>query len=275
MQRGLALCYTSLGRVTHFKIVINCGPCEDFIGTCLTSVKEQTWADWQAFVTIDSCGDDTYSRAIAAAGDDSRINIHRNETRRYSMYNLIQAIERSKAEPEDVIANLDGDDWFCDRGALSKIAEAYDHRDCWMTYGSWLSNVAGQGGNLDGRWPAYPDGNIDFRRHRFLGTAPRTWKRWLWDYLEDADLRSDSGDYVRVSEDQMVMIPLLEMCGTARAGHIADPIMTYNKLIKYAHDDSITTEGLRNGDRIDRRPPYARLARKTFRIPAQSCSKSS
>jgi glycosyltransferase involved in cell wall biosynthesis len=261
--------------VPHFKIIINCGPCEDFIGACLNSVREQTWADWQAFVTVDASGDNTYSRALAAAGDDPRIHIHKNETRRYSMYNLIHSIERSKADPEDVIANLDGDDWFCDLRALHKIAEAYDQRGCWITYGSWLSNVRGKGGNLDGKWPAYPDGNVDFRRHRFLGTAPRTWKRWLWDHLEDADLRSDSGAYVRVSEDQMIMIPLLEMCGTARAAHIADPLMTYNKLIKYPDDDSVTAEGLRNGDLIDRRAPYPRLERKVYQIPVPLCSKSS
>jgi glycosyltransferase involved in cell wall biosynthesis len=260
--------------VTNFKIIINCGPCEDFIGACLGSVKDQTWADWQAFVTIDACGDDSYRRAVGAAGGDPRIHIQKNETRRYSMYNLIHAIQRSNAEPEDVIANLDGDDWFSDDDALRKIAAVYDRQDCWMTYGSWLSNVERSGGGRDGRWPAYPDGDIDFRRHRFLGTAPRTWKKWLWDYLEDADLRSDSGDYVRVSEDQMVMIPLLEMCGQERAGHIADPIMTYNKLIKYPNDESLNAEGLRNGARIDQRARYPRLERKIYRGSLQACSNS-
>lgn len=261
-------------RMTKFKIIINCGPCEDFIGACLASVKEQTWADWQAFVTVDRCGDDTYARAIAAAAGDPRIHIHRNETRRYSMYNLIQAIRRSNAEPEDVIACLDGDDWFCDVNALRKIAAAYDRHDCWLTYGSWLSNLERKGKGRDGRWPAYPDGNVDFRRHPFLGTAVRSWKRWLWDHLEDADLRNDSGGYVRVSEDQMVMIPLLEMSGTSRARHIPDPIMIYNRLTKYVHEDSIAAEGLRNGDRIDRRPPYRRLDRKVYKGSLQPVCKS-
>ena len=57
----------------------------------------------------------------------------------------------------------------------------------------------------------------------------------------------------------MVMIPLLEMCGTSRARHIASPIMTYNKLAKYPSDDAITKEGERNGFLIDSRPAYPRL----------------
>jgi hypothetical protein len=81
--------------------------------------------------------------------------------------------------------------------------------------------------------------------------------------LRDSDLHSVTGDYARVSEDQMIMIPLLEMAGTARARHIAAPLMTYNKLVRYAPDESIRLEGLRNGDLLAERAPYARLEAKT------------
>jgi hypothetical protein len=253
-----------LNVMTRFKIIINCGPCEDFIEQCLASVLEQSFVDWEAYVTVDPCGDDTYQRAVRSAGRDHRIHVQRNLVRRYSMYNLIQSIRRSGAEEEDVVVTLDGDDWFADKQALQTIADAYEKYDCWLTYGSWLSNVEGPSGRRNGLWPAYPKGTTDFRRQRFLGTAVRTWKRWLWDHLKDSDLRSDSGEYVRVSEDQMIMIPLLEMCGTSRAKHIASPIMTYNKLVKYAIDDAITAEGLSNGDVIDRRPPYPRLTSKAY-----------
>src|SRR5262249_61111455 len=117
----------------------------------------------------------------------------------------------------------------------------------------------------DGVRHASPQENNDFRRHRILGTAVRTWKKWLWNHLRDRDLRNEAGDYVRVSEDQMIMIPLLEMCGTSRAKHIAEPIMVYNKTVKYPFDQTITDEGVRNGYLIDSRPPYARLEAKVYR----------
>jgi hypothetical protein len=62
----------------------------------------------------------------------------------------------------------------------------------------------------------------------------------------------------------MIMIPLLEMAGTARARHIPLPLMTYNKRIRYAPDESITREGARNGDLLCERLPYARLAGKVY-----------
>jgi len=249
----------------RFKIIINCGPCQEFIGKCLASVKAQSVTEWEAHVTVDACGDDTYTCAVHVSAGDPRIWVKQNETRRYSMCNIVHAIQRSNAEPEDVLVMLDGDDWFADNNALRIIADAYEEFDCWITYGSWLSNVVGPSGRPNGLWPAYPEETADFRRHRFLGTAVRTWKRWLWDYLRDGDLRSESGEYVRVSEDQMIMIPLLEMCGTSRAKHIAAPIMIYNKTATYPVDDSITQEGMRNGYLIDSRAPYTRLDAKSYR----------
>ena len=250
--------------MTKFKIVINCGPCQDFIEKCIASVKAQSLTSWEGYVTVDPCGDNTYAFALRAAAGDPRIRVKQNERRRYSMCNLVHAIQWSNAEPEDVIATLDGDDWFADDDALRTIAEAYEEFDCWITYGSWLANVVGPSGRPNGCWPAYPEGTTDFRRHRFLGTAVRTWKRWLWDHLRDSDLRNEAGEYVRVSEDQIIMIPLLEMCGTSRAKHIAAPIMVYNKTVKYPFDQTITDEGVRNGYLIDSRPPYARLEAKVY-----------
>lgn len=251
--------------MTSFKIIINCGPCERFVGKCLASVQMQSMEHWQAYVTVDPCGDNTYENASRAADDDSRIHVSRNKTRLYSMCNLVRAIERSDAASEDVIISLDGDDWFSDQHALRQIASAYEETDCWITYGSWLSNVVGPSNRRDGLWPAYPEATSDFRGHRFLGTAVRTWKRWIWDYLADSDLRSDSGEYVRVSEDQMIMIPLLELCGTSRAKHIAAPIMVYNKTAQYPIDESIMSEGLRNGHLIDTRARYPRITTKQYK----------
>ena len=228
--------------VVTFKIIINCGPCQDFIGRCLASVRAQTFANWDAYVTVDPCGDDTSVRAVLAAASDPRIHVRGNHTRRYSMANLVAAIRWCGAGHEDVIVSLDGDDWFARDDALQIIADAYERFDCWVTYGSWLSVKLAPNRKPNGRWPAYPEGTVDFRGHPFLGTAVRTWKRWLWDHLRDDDLRNETGEYVRVSEDKLVMIPLLELCGTSRAHHIDAPIMIYNKIVDYTIGDPFAEE---------------------------------
>lgn len=250
-----------------FRIIINCGPCQDFIERCLASVRAQTFTRWEAYVTADPCGDETHERAMLAAAGDPRIHVRGNDTRRYSLGNLVDAIRWCNASPEDVIVSLDGDDWFAGNDSLQIIADAYQQFDCWITYGSWLSVKLAPSGQPHGRWPAYPAGTTDFRGGRFLGTAVRTWKRWLWDHVRDRDLRGESGDYVRVSEDKFVMTPLLELCGTARAHHIATPLMIYNKIVDYAIGDPFAEERVRNAALIASRPPYARLAAKAAATP--------
>ena len=267
--------------MTLFRIVINCGPCENFIRKCIESVIDQSYENWVAYVTVDPCGDKTFANAARVAATDPRIHVRRNLTRRYSLRNLVDAIDRSKSDPEDVIVTLDGDDWLASRDALRTIAEVYERCDCWMTYGSWLSNVPGPNGRYDGLWPAYPEGTNDFRRTRWLGTAVRTWKKWLWDLIDDSDLRGASGAYFRIGEDQAIMLPMLEMSGTARAQHISDPIMVYNKMIRYVVPEAIERERQELAARIDARAPYRRLEARprrrkagagVYRVPETSCS---
>ena len=57
-----------------------------------------------------------------------------------AMENTIRAIRRSRAEPDDVIVILDGDDWLITDRALERIALEHEDDDCWLTYGSWISN---------------------------------------------------------------------------------------------------------------------------------------
>ena len=246
------------------KIVINCGLCEDFIGVCLESVRAQTYTDWQALVTIDRRRDRTYERAVEARGGDERIVITRNRRRLYPMENLVRAIRRSSADPDDVIVILDGDDWFITDRALQRIAAEHASDDCWMTYGTWISNQEGH----PGRWPAYPD-DCDFRSAPWRGTAVRTWKKWLFDLIDDADLRDAKGRYFRVSEDVACMLPMLEMATTRRARHIAEPLMLYNRFSHHDPKRRLKNEGLRNIADLRARERYAPLEAKVERRPTE------
>lgn len=218
----------------RLNIIVNCGPCEDYIGQCLRSVRAQTFRRWQAFVTVDACSDDTAAMAFAARAGDDRIDIRVNSERLFAMANLIRAIRRSGAEPDDVIVILDGDDWFATDRALERIVAEYERHDCWMTYGSWIANDPSCTGLRAGRWPGYPEGTTKFREAEWLGTAVRTWKKWLWDRVDDSAFRDRDGNYIRVAEDQATMLPMLEMSGTDRARHIDDVLMVYNRVSAHA-----------------------------------------
>jgi glycosyltransferase involved in cell wall biosynthesis len=242
------------------KIVTNCGPCEDYIGRSIASIRSQSLTEWEAYVTVDPCGDRTYERAVLARDGDPRIHIRHNRVRRFAMENLVRAIRGSGAEPEDVIAVLDGDDWFATADALRVIQETYRRHQCWMTYGSWVADRTDLPGLQAGRWPAYPEGTTDFRNAEWLGTAVRTWKRWLWGLIDQRDLRDAQGRFYRVTEDQAVMMPMLEMSGTGRARHIEEVLMVYNRSSPHACGLTRCEEMLANSRHIRTLPAYGRLA---------------
>jgi glycosyltransferase involved in cell wall biosynthesis len=246
--------------VLNLKVIVSAGPCEDDIARCLASIRAQRYADWHALVTVDPCGDRTVERAVEAAGGDSRIDIQSNAVRMFSMANLIEGVRRSRAEPDDVIVVLDGDDWFYDDASLDTIARTYARHDCWMTYGSWISNDPLHRGMPRGLWPPYPDETVDFRNALWLHTAVRTWKKWLWDLIDDQDFRDETGEYFRVTEDQASMLPMLEMSGTRRARHIPDILMVYNRTTPHACGKVRRAEMLRNAERLRHRRSYERLS---------------
>ncbi|HMJ83771.1 MAG TPA: glycosyltransferase [Vicinamibacterales bacterium] len=236
-------------------VVINCGLCEDYIGRCLTSVRRQTHAQWRAHVTIDRSGDATFDEALAARAGDERIAITRNAARRFPMSNLISAIGRSGAAPDDVIVVLDGDDWLIDDEAFALIDRMYEETDCWVTYGSWISNRP----ERPGLWPPYASGTTDFRSEPWLGTAVRTWKRWLFDRIEPDAFRDARGNYLRNADDLACMFPLLEMATTERACHIERPLMFYNLLSPHDDGPELARESERNAEWLRSRPRYAPL----------------
>ncbi len=240
------------------RIIVNCGPAEQYIARCIDSIRSQSFEDWQAYVTVDPCGDRTFHEAVLASGADPRIHVRQNGRRKYSMINLIRAVHRSAAHPEDVVVVLDGDDWLATPDALRIIHDTYRQSGCWMTYGSWVPDQP----VMQGNWPAYPDSTTDFRNSEWLGTAVRTWKRWLWDLIDDRDFRDAEGRYFRVTEDQAAMLPMLEMSGTRRARHIAEVLMVYNRSSPHACAYTRRDEMLANCAFLKTRPPYSRLVEK-------------
>ncbi len=87
----------------------------------------------------------------------------------------------------------------------------------------------------------------------------RTWKKWLWGRVDDRDLRDEKGQYFRVTGDQAVMYPMLEMSGTQRAKHIPDILMIYNRATPHSADKTKYEEMKQNEAYIRSRPSYPRL----------------
>lgn len=242
----------------NIQIVIMCGPCEAFVKRCIQSLQAQDDPDWDARVIVDPCGDKSFEAASEAAARDGRFHLHQNLQRMYSMFNLIQAIRLSEAGSEDVIVVVDGDDWLNQTDAIRKIRSTYAKHDCWLTYGSWISNVP----HIPGMWSAYPHDIRDFRMSPWLATGIRTWKKWLWDLVDDEDFRDEHGRYFRYASDVAYMLPMLEMSGTRRSVHIPEPLLFYNRANPHCEQEVAKEGQFRNALYTRCKKPYPRLDRR-------------
>jgi hypothetical protein len=73
--------------------------------------------------------------------------------------------------------------------------------------------------------------------------------------VDDLNFRDEAGDYFRATEDQASMLPMLEMSRTAKARHIPDVLIVYNRMTLHACGKVRRDEMQRIADLLRRLPP--------------------
>ena len=205
----------------NFKIIVPVYNAEQWIGRCLESIVEQDYDNYSAIVIDDHSTDSTWD--IIKKFD---IESHRNYQRVGSaLANIVQGINRISNNKNDIIVTVDGDDYLADNNVLSYLNEVYQP-EVWMTYGSFLP--------LSGKYKntcqdlSHTHTFDDNGEHLYSHLTPstyrksgvwvtshlRTFKRWLWDKIDDNDLRDENGEYFKIAGDLSYMYSLIEMAGS-------------------------------------------------------------
>jgi len=204
-----------------FKIVVPVYNAEKWIGYCLESILSQDYDNYSVVVIDDHSEDNTWDII-----KEYNVTAHRNNERIGSgLVNIIQGIHRSSDNKDDIIVTVDGDDYLSNNSVLLHLNEVYKH-NVWMTYGSYLP--------LSGRYKntcqelssthTFDDEGEHLYSHLTPATYRksgvwvtshlRTFKRWLWDKIDDRDLRDKDGEYFKVAWDLAFMYPMIEMAGS-------------------------------------------------------------
>ena len=207
----------------HFKIITPVYNAQEWIGKCIESVKAQDHFDWHQIIIDDNSMDRTVEKAKEFIGDDERFTLISNEKRIGVPLNQKKGVEESNADKEDVIVHLDGDDWFYDSHALTIVAGVYERTGCWLTYGSYVTT--------NGDAPICRE-YIGHPRQAVIDGWPfshlRTFKRHLWDLLEDHNFKDREGNFYTAAADVVIFVPILENIGYDKVEFIKDPLLVYN-----------------------------------------------
>lgn len=213
--------------------------------------------EFQVYFIDDMSTDNTVPKIESLVGDDKRFNIITNKEKKYKLQNLDELIR--SFDDEDVVIELDGDDWLYVPSVVEDIKEVYSNSDVWLTNGSFL----------------YSNGSPGFsekcdpksiRKSSFRFSHLRTWKSFLWKNIPQDNFKEDNGEYFKSGADVAYSFPLIELAGEENYRFLSKQYYVYNGDSPYNdHKDGSACGGLQEQTRvaniIRNKPPLQKLIR--------------
>ncbi len=171
---------------------------------------QQKYPHWR-MIYIDDCSPDgtgdLVAKFIKKNKLEDKITLIQNKTRRYGLPNQYDAIHSCKNN--EVIVNLDGDDWLHNPNVLTYLSKIYSDKNIWLTYGQWISFPTG-GKSWCTDMPRDIIQANSFREYTHIPSHLRTFYAGLFKMINKEDLMHD-GEFFRMTQDMATMIPMIEM----------------------------------------------------------------
>ena len=197
--------------------------CEKYIEKCINSIKNQTYKDWTCYLTNDLSTDNTINIINKLIKTDDRFILINNTEKMYQPGNYNQVIRNNEdIYDNEVIVELDGDDWFPDSKTLYRIDNTYRDKNIWIANGSFIYNNGSLG------FSSKQENISNIRNTIFTASHIRTWRAFLWRNIKEEDLKDENGQYWEVTGDLSFMFPMLEMAGDNHYKFMTDINYVYN-----------------------------------------------
>lgn len=223
-----------------FHIITPVYNAEKWIGSCIDSVKNQTYGNFRQVIVDDFSTDNTVAAAKEAIGEDTRITLITKKEKKGTMHGHILAMEH-EYEDTSIMVHLDGDDWFSDSNVLDRLNGIYQDKDIWVTYGSYkttdgtpqfcraipnfqIGNTYVKGEDL----PIRSSNSPSYLGGAWIFSQIRSFRSFLCKGLSYNDFVADDKDYFLIA-DCAVFVPILEMAGLKRVKYVPEIQMIYNR----------------------------------------------
>ena len=197
---------------------------ENYIERCIGSIMGQTHTDFKCYITDDISTDNSVSKVENMIKGDDRFLLIKNEKKMYQPGNYDQVIRNNpNIQDNEIIVEVDGDDWLPDSKTLERINNVYSNPNVWIANGSFKYST-GQ--------PGFSSKQTNFdnlRNVRFTASHIRTWRAFLWRKIDQSDLKDENGEFWKVTGDLSFMYPMLEMSGENRYRFMTDVNYVYNE----------------------------------------------
>lgn len=211
---------------------------ENYITKCIDSVMNQDIRDFQMFLVDDMSTDNSVDIIKKMIQNDDRFVLIQNNEKKYKLKNIDDIIRNDKyVNDEDVIVELDGDDWLENNNVLSLIKSKYEsNENLWITNGSFVYS--------DGRFGFSSKVNYEtIRTDTFLFSHLRTWKAHLWKKIKEESFLDIDKTYFKSAADAAYSFPMIEMAGNKHYEYIPNILYVYNEQNPYNDHKPGTSSG--------------------------------
>jgi glycosyltransferase involved in cell wall biosynthesis len=181
---------------------------ERYIEKCIYSIMGQDFQDFKCYITDDMSTDNSIDVVKKVIEGDKRFVLIENKKKLFQPGNYDQIIRGDYGiDDEEIIVEVDGDDWLPDSKVFDRIMKTYEDKNVWIANGSFKYS--------DGRagFAAPPKNISNIRNENFTASHLRTWKAFLWRAIDQNYLKDENGEYWEVAGDLAFMYPMIEMAG--------------------------------------------------------------
>lgn len=219
--------------MNKFKIITPSYNNEKWVETYFESIICQTYENYEVVYINDNSTDGTEEKILSLIEGNNKFTYIKNETNKGALENYLYGFENF-CESEDIILNLDGDDWLATNDVLDKLNKIYIQNDYWVSYGKML--VYDENSQLkeafpqNSRFHEFVHKHQFYRRDLWRSSHLRAFKKFIFDKIDKKDFVSniDNKLYWHAS-DLALMYPLLEMCPIEKIGVIPFETYIYNQ----------------------------------------------
>ena len=228
----------------------------EYIERCIGSIMSQTHKNFVCYITDDISTDDSVLKAKNAILGDERFKVIENKEKLYQPGNYDQVIRNNPdVHDEDIIIEVDGDDWLPDIRVFERVYNHYKSGDYWIAYGNFKYSHGAMG------FSSPPISFNTIRSERFCASHIRTWKAFLWRAIDQDYLKDDNGIYWHVAGDLAFMYPMLEMAGPDHFKFMTEVNYVYNDSNPISDSRAHMPEVTRLDNLLRNKKPYNRLIR--------------
>ena len=227
-----------------------------YVDKCIGSIMGQSLTDFKCYITDDISTDNSVSIIKDLIKDDERFILIENKIKFYQPGNYDQVIRNNpEIDDNDIIVEIDGDDWLPSSSVLKRVEELYNDNDVWIANGSFRYS--------DGRvgFAAPPKSIENIRNEAFTASHLRTWRAFLWRAIDQDYLKDDNGIYWEVAGDLAFMYPMIEMAGNEHYRFMSEINYIYNE--ENPMNDHKVNHGKVNKivNILKNKPKYSKLVR--------------